>query len=70
MWKPEHRLTADRRSLRSPSDLSDAEWVLVAPMIPPARRGRRRPQRKRLFNRRCRRPRSSNHGCPWIQKSS
>src|ERR1700692_3755698 len=29
---------------------------------------RRRPQRKRLFNRRCRRPRSSNHGCPWIQK--
>jgi hypothetical protein len=29
---------------------------------------RRRPQRKRLFNRRCPRPRSSNHGCPWIQK--
>src|SRR5258705_3734503 len=24
---------------------------------------RRRPQRKRLFNRRCPRPRSSNHGC-------
>src|ERR1700741_4207395 len=29
---------------------------------------RRRPQRKRLFNRRWRRPPSSNHGCPWIQK--
>src|ERR1035441_8269281 len=29
---------------------------------------RRRPQRKRLFNRRHPRPRSSNHGCPWIQK--
>jgi hypothetical protein len=29
MWKPEHRLTADRRSLRYPSDLSDAEWVLL-----------------------------------------
>src|SRR5450631_1902201 len=42
MWKPEHRLTADRRSLRYPSDLSDAEWALVAPMIPPARRGGRR----------------------------
>src|SRR3981081_1448065 len=27
---------------------------------------RRAPQRKRLFNRRCPRPRSSNHGCPWI----
>ncbi|MFH0303566.1 hypothetical protein AAFX91_42040, partial [Bradyrhizobium sp. 31Argb] len=26
------------------------------------------PQRKRLLNRRCLRPRSSNHGCPWIQK--
>ncbi|MEO6381865.1 MAG: IS5/IS1182 family transposase, partial [Nitrobacter sp.] len=39
MWKPEHRLTADRGSFRYPSDLSDAEWVLVAPMIPPARRG-------------------------------
>src|SRR5271156_1238478 len=31
---------------------------------------RRSPQRKRLFNRHCPRPRSSNHGCPWIQKSS
>src|SRR5271154_3721977 len=31
---------------------------------------RRRPQRKRLFNRRCPRPRPSNHGCPWIQKPS
>ena len=29
---------------------------------------RRRPQRKRLLNRRGPRPRSSNHGCPWIQK--
>src|SRR5450755_2761338 len=29
---------------------------------------RHRPQRKRLFNRRCPRPRSPNHGCPWIQK--
>ncbi|YBW40109.1 transposase-like protein [Nitrobacter sp. TKz-YC01] len=42
MWKPEHRLTAERRNLRYPSDSSDAEWVLVAPMIPPARRGGRR----------------------------
>jgi hypothetical protein len=28
---------------------------------------RRRPQRKRLFNRRRPRPRCSNRGCPWIQ---
>jgi transposase len=42
MWKPEHRLAADRRGLRYPSDLNDAEWALVAPLIPPGRRGGRR----------------------------
>jgi transposase len=42
MWKPEHRLAADRRGLRYPSDLTDAEWALVAPLIPPARRGGRK----------------------------
>ena len=41
MWKPEHRQAADRRGLRYPSDLSDAEWDLVAPLIPPAKRGGR-----------------------------
>ncbi len=30
------------RGLRYPSDLSDAEWALIEPMIPPARRGGRR----------------------------
>ena len=42
MWKPEHRLAADRRGLRYPSDLTDAEWALIAPSIPPARRGGRK----------------------------
>jgi transposase len=42
MWKPEHRLAADRRGLRYPSDVNDAEWALIAPLIPPARRGGRR----------------------------
>ena len=42
MWKPEHRRAADRRGLRYPSDLSDAEWTLVAAAIPPAKRGGRR----------------------------
>jgi hypothetical protein len=32
MWKPEHRLAADRRGLRYPSDLTDAEWGIAAPM--------------------------------------
>jgi transposase len=42
MWTPEHRRAADRRGLRYPSDLTDAEWTLVEPMIPPAKRGGRR----------------------------
>ena len=42
MWKPEHRLAADRGGLRYPSDLNDAEWLLIAAIIPPARRGGRR----------------------------
>jgi transposase len=42
MWTQEHRRAARRDSLRYASDLSDAEWDLVAPMIPPARRGGRR----------------------------
>ena len=42
MWKPEHRLAADRSCLRYPSDLTEAEWAIVAPMIPPARHGGRR----------------------------
>ena len=42
MWKPEHRRAADRSGLRYPSDLSDAEWLMIEPMIPPAKRGGRR----------------------------
>ena len=40
-WTAEHRLAADRRGLRYPSDLTDAEWALVAPLIRPAKRGGR-----------------------------
>lgn len=42
MWTPEHRRAADRRGLRYPSDLTNAEWALVEPMIRPAKRGGRR----------------------------
>src|ERR1700693_6255551 len=42
MWKPEHRRAADRHGLRYPSDLSDSEWALIEPSIPPAKRGGRR----------------------------
>jgi len=42
MWKPEHRVAADRRGLRYPSDLTDEEWALIGPFIPPAKRGGRK----------------------------
>lgn len=40
-WTVDHRRAADRRGLRYPSDLTDAEWALVGPMIRPAKRGGR-----------------------------
>ena len=39
MWTTENRSRYDRRKLRYPSDLTDAEWALVAPLIRPAKRG-------------------------------
>jgi transposase len=33
------RARYDRRRLRYPSDLTDAEWAHVEPLIPPAKRG-------------------------------
>ena len=41
MWKPEHCVAADLSGLRYPSDLTDAEWAIAGPMIPPARSGGR-----------------------------
>lgn len=42
MWNCASRERHARRGLRYPSDLTDAEWGLIAPLIPPARRGGRR----------------------------
>lgn len=42
MWKPEHRKAACRSGLRYDSDMRDEEWALVAPLVPPAKRGGRR----------------------------
>ena len=39
MWTAENRARYDRSRLRCPSDLTDAEWALVEPLIPPAKRG-------------------------------
>jgi transposase len=42
MWTTENRPRYDRDRLRYPSDLTDAEWSLIEPLIPPAKRGGRK----------------------------
>jgi transposase len=39
VWTTENRGRYDRSKLRYPSDLTDDEWVLIEPLIPPAKRG-------------------------------
>ena len=39
MWTTENRGRYDRGKLRYPSDLTDAEWKLVEPLIPPGKTG-------------------------------
>jgi len=39
MWTSKNRARYDRSKLRYPSDLSDDEWGLVKPLIPPGRTG-------------------------------
>ncbi len=41
MWTAENRGQYERKGLRYPSDVSDAEWALIEPLIPPAKRGGR-----------------------------
>jgi transposase len=42
MWTEENRARYNRDGLRYPSDLTDQEWSLLEPDIPPARHGGRR----------------------------
>ena len=39
MWTQENRARYDRSKLRYPSDLTDEEWAIIGPLIPPAKRG-------------------------------
>lgn len=41
MWTKESRARYDRSALRYPSDLTNGEWAVLAPLIPPARHGGR-----------------------------
>ncbi len=39
MWGTENRSRYDRNRLRYLTDVTDAEWARVAPLVPPDRRG-------------------------------
>jgi transposase len=39
MWTLENRERYDRSKLRYPSDLTEEEWALIGPLIPPAKKG-------------------------------
>jgi len=39
MWTLENRERYDRSKLRYPSDVTDEEWALIGPLIPPAKKG-------------------------------
>ena len=41
MWTDEARTLHAPRNERCPSDLTDAEWEIIAPMVAPAKRGGR-----------------------------
>ncbi len=42
MWTRDNRGLYERKGVRYPSDLTDSEWALIEPLIPPAKRGGRR----------------------------
>jgi len=52
MWTHENRAKYNRDHLRYPSDLTDDEWTLVEPFIPPAKPGggRRRTDMRAAMN--------------------
>jgi transposase len=39
MWTAENRRRYDRSKLRYPSDLTNEEWRLIEPLIPPGKSG-------------------------------
>jgi transposase len=63
MWTPMTRQQHSRDHLRYGSDLTDSEWAIIAPLLPPVRKtGRPRRWPMRLTNAIFYVLRS---GCPW-----
>lgn len=64
MWTTGNRARYDQRQLCYPSDLTDEEWSLIAPLIPAARRGgnKRTVDIREVMNGLIYGP---GTGCPW-----
>jgi putative transposase len=62
MWTPATRRQHSREGLRYETDLTDAEWVVIAPHLPPPHGGRPRlwPMRE-ILNALCCEPRLSSN---------
>ena len=65
MWTDEQRKVHKPRVGRYPSDVTDEEWAIIEPMIPPARTGGRKRQTdvREVFNARY----VDRTGCQWRQ---
>jgi len=52
MWTDANRPKYNRDHLRYPSDVTDDEWAVIEPLIPPAKRGgnKRRVNLREVFN--------------------
>ena len=80
MLTKENRIRYNCDKLRYPSDLIDAEWSLIEPLIPPAKRGgnKRRVNLREIVNggRHCFLAPQSNDqrsallGCPGLRRAS
>ncbi len=44
MWTAKTRRVYERKTGRYPSDLTDREWALIPPLIPPVKHGSRKRQ--------------------------
>ena len=52
MWTAENRATYERKTSRYPSDVTDDEWAIVEPHLPPPKKARRHqpPERREILN--------------------
>ena len=70
MWTAENRGRYDRSKLRYPSDLTNEEWALVEPLIPPGKGSMRRVNVREVMKDRKSTRLNSSHEIPSRMPSS